>query len=103
MIQQSTKAQSADSPSYLYQDKLEELLNQTGYMYMQFEQFDKSYAFFKMYIDDYPDDANAYDSMADYYESQNDYSNALKSVTRAYELSQKDYHKNRMEELKKKI
>lgn len=80
-----------------------ELLNQTGYMYMQFEQFDKSYAFFKMYIDYYPDDANAYDSMADYYESQNDYPNALKSITRAYELSQSEYHKSRMEELKNKI
>lgn len=80
-----------------------ELLNQTGYMYLQFEQFDKSYAFFKMYTDYYPDDANAYDSMTDYYESQKDYSNALKSITRAYELSRSDFHKNRMEELKKKI
>lgn len=81
----------------------EDLLNQTGYMYMQFEQFDKSYAFFKMYIDYYPNDANAHDSMADYYESQNDFSNALKSVTRAFEISQSDYHKSRMEELKNKI
>ena len=79
-----------------------DLLNQAGYMYMQLEQFDKSYAFFKMYVDYYPQDANAYDSMADYYESQKDFSNALDCVSKAYKLSGSALHKSRMEGLKTK-
>ena len=69
-------------------------------MYLQFEQFEKSYAFFKMAMDYYPESANNYDAMADYYESQYDIANALKFVTRAFEISGNDYHKNRIVELK---
>ena len=79
---------------------VEELLNMTGYMYLQFGQPKKSYAFFKMGIDYYPESANAFDSMADYYESQNDIDNAIKSLSRAFELSGNEYYKNRIEELK---
>lgn len=79
-----------------------DLLNQAGYMYMQLEQFEKSYAFFEMYIDYYPQDANAYDSMADYYESQKDFANALVCVSKAYDLSGNAYYKSRMKELKNK-
>jgi len=81
---------------------VEELLNMTGYMYLQFAQPEKSYAFFKMGIDYYPESANAYDSMADYYESQNDIDNAIKSLSKAYELSGNAYYKERLEEMKAK-
>jgi len=81
---------------------VEELLNMTGYMYLQFGQPEKSYAFFKMGIDYYPESANAYDSMADYYVSQNDIDNAIKSLIIALELSGNEYSKNRLEELKTK-
>lgn len=79
---------------------VEDLLNMTGYMYLQFGQPEKSYAFFKMGIDYYPESANAYDSMADYYETQNDIDNAIKSLSRAYEISGNEYYKERLEELK---
>lgn len=82
---------------------VEELLNMTGYMYLQFGQAEKSYAFFKMCIDYYPDSANAYDSMADYYESQDDLDNALKSLNKALELSGTDYYKNRIEDLRTRM
>lgn len=81
---------------------VEELVNMTGYMYLQFGQAKKAYAFFKMGIDYYPESANAFDSMADYYESQNDIDNAIKSLNRAFELSGNEYYKNRIEELKGK-
>jgi predicted alpha/beta superfamily hydrolase len=81
---------------------VEELLNMTGYMYLQFAQPEKSYVFFKMCIDYYPESANAYDSMADYYESQNDIDKAVISLSRAYELSGNEYYKLRIEELKGK-
>lgn len=79
---------------------VEELLNMTAYMYLQFGQPEKSHAFFKMCIDYYPESANAYDSMADYYESQNDMDNAIKSLNKAYELSGNEFYKERIEALK---
>jgi tetratricopeptide (TPR) repeat protein len=61
----------------------------------------KSYAFFNLNIKNYPESANVYDSMADYYEKQNDFVSALKNVTKAYEISHSDIHKSRIEKLKK--
>ena len=85
---------------YPYPPMPEELFNQTGYMYLQMGQVEKSHAFFKMGIEYYPKSPNAYDSMADYYESQGDYANALANVTKAYKLSGNEYYSERMKELK---
>jgi len=82
---------------------VEELFNGYGYMNLQMGQPEKAYLFFKMNIDYYPNSANGYDSMAEYYESQNDFSAALKHVTKAYELTESDYYKKRIDDLKKKI
>ncbi len=73
-----------------------EFLNNLGYMFMK-DSPQKSFAFFSMLIDYYPENANGYDSMADYYESQNDSKNAVKFVSKAYEISKSDYHKKRLE------
>lgn len=81
----------------------EELLTMLGYMNMDWGQLEKSLAFFEFAIAYFPKSANAYDSMADYYVSQDDFENALIYVTRAYELSGDDFHKERMIELKGKI
>jgi Tfp pilus assembly protein PilF len=58
--------------------------------------------YFELAIEYYPESANAYDSMAEYYEAQNDNTNALKFVTKAYEINGGDYFKNRIEKLKEK-
>ncbi len=79
----------------------EDLLNMCGYMNMEMEQPDKSKLYFEKAMEYYPNSDNAYDSMADYYESQKDYASALKYVTKAYEISGSDYHKERMEQFKK--
>ena len=92
----------ADHFGYSSPPLVEELCNQLGYMFMQFEQPQKSYTFFKMGIDYYSESANAFDSMADYYESQMDYDNALRCVSKAFEISGKVHYKKRMEDLKKK-
>ena len=81
---------------------IEEMLQGYGYMNMQMEQPEKAYLFFKLFIKYYPLNASAYDSMADYYEAQNDYVNALKFVTKASEISDNNYYKERIEALKKK-
>lgn len=81
----------------------EELLNMSGYMNMDMQQPEKAKMYFEFAIEYYPKSANAYDSMADYYEAQIDFANALKYVNKAFELTDNDYFKKRIEDLKKKI
>jgi len=78
------------------------LFNMSGYMSMDMGKPDKALMYFQLNTEYYPDDANTYDSLADYYESQNDIENALKNVIKAYELSGSDHHKKRIEDLKSK-
>ncbi|MEQ3690875.1 MAG: alpha/beta hydrolase-fold protein [Flavobacterium sp.] len=80
----------------------EELLNISGYMNMDMEQMEKAKMYFDFCIEFYPNSPNSYDSMADYYERNGDNSNALKFVTKAYEISKDNYYKERIEALKKK-
>lgn len=79
----------------------EELLNMSGYMNMDMEQMEKAKMYFDFTIKYYPESANAYDSMADYYERNGDNQSAIKFVTKAFEISKDDYYKKRIEELKK--
>ena len=81
---------------------IEEMLNGYGYMNMQMGQPEKAFMFFEMNIKYNPKNAIAYESLADYYQSQNDIPNALKYLSKAFELSGKDYYKERIEELKNK-
>ena len=80
----------------------EELLNMLGYMNMDRQQPKKAKMYFELAIEYYPESANAYDSMADYYERNNDYKNALKFVTKAFEIDGSDYYKQRIEKLNSK-
>ncbi|MEM7085531.1 MAG: alpha/beta hydrolase-fold protein [Bacteroidota bacterium] len=80
----------------------EEMLNGYGYMNLQMGQPDKAFLFFQTNIDYFPNSANAYDSMADFYESKNDKAKALVFVTKAFELSGSDYYKQRMKRLGEK-
>jgi predicted alpha/beta superfamily hydrolase len=79
----------------------EELLNMSGYMNMDMEQMAKAKMYFDFSIKYYSESANAYDSMADYYERIGDNQNAIKFVTKAFEISKDDYYRKRIEELKK--
>lgn len=79
----------------------EELLIMSGYMNMDMQQFDKAKMYFEQAIKYYPESANNYDSIADYYASQNDLTNAIKSLNKAYELSEDSRYKERIESLKK--
>ena len=78
----------------------EELLNMSGYMNMEMEQLEKTKMYFELAIEYYPESANAFDSMAEYYETKGDLTNAVKYVTKAFELSGSDYYKKRIEGLK---
>ncbi|MAB47653.1 MAG: esterase [Flavobacteriaceae bacterium] len=80
----------------------EELLNMSGYMNMDMQQPEKAKMYFELAMEYYPKSANANDSMAEYYEAQGDFANAIKYVTKAFELSDNDYYKKRIEGLKVK-
>jgi len=80
----------------------EELLNMSGYMNMDMQQPAKAKMYFELAIEYYPESANAYDSMADFYEAQGDFANAIKYVTKAFELNGNDFYKKRIEGLKVK-
>lgn len=80
----------------------EELLNMSGYMNMDMQQLEKAKMYFELTMEYYPESANAFDSMADYYEAQGDFTNAIKYVTKALELSGNDSYRKRIEELKMK-
>jgi len=82
---------------------IEEMLNAYGYMNLQMGFSDKAELFFKMNVEYYPNSANGYDSLAEYYESQNDYTNALKNVTKAYEINNSNYFKERITKIKAKM
>lgn len=78
------------------------LLNVQGYMSMDMDQMEKAKMFFEFAIEYYPQSANAYDSMADYYERNGDTDTAIKFVSKAFKISGDDYHKQRIIALKKK-
>lgn len=80
----------------------EELLNALGYMSLDMEQQEKSKMFFEFAIEFYPNSPNSHDSMSEYYERVGDYGNAIKFASKAYEITNDDYYKNRLEELHKK-
>ena len=71
-------------------------------MNMDMDLMEKAKMFFEFSIEFYPHNANNYDSMADYYERNGDNVNAIKFVTKAFEISADDYYKQRIEALKKK-
>ena len=76
------------------------LLNMSGYMSMDMDQPEKAKFYFEQGIKYYPNSANAYDSLADYYERTGDKAAALQAITKAYELNPDAYYKERMESLK---
>jgi len=71
-------------------------------MSLDMEQLEKSKMFFEFAIKYFPNSANVYDSMADYYERINDYKNALTFALKAYEISGEENHKQMIKELKDK-
>jgi len=79
---------------------VEELLNGYGYMNLQMEQPEKAFLFFTMAIKYYPERANSYDAMADYYTAQNNTNKAIEYVEKAYKLSGSDYYKKKLATLK---
>lgn len=81
----------------------EDLLNMSGYMNMDMQQFDKAKMYFELAVKYYPKSANTYDSLAEFYEHETNYKKAYELVSKAYELSGSEYHRGRMETLLAKL
>ena len=79
------------------------LFNMSGYMSMDMGKPEKALMYFQLNTEYFPNDANTYDSLADYYESQNDTENALINVTKAYELSGSENHKKTNGRFKREV
>ena len=71
-------------------------------MSMDVDQMKKAKMFFEFAIEFYPNSANVYDAMADYFERNKDYESAIKYVAMASRISGDEYYKERIEALKNK-
>ncbi len=81
----------------------EGIFNMLGDMALNSGQLKKAKTFFELAIKYYPNSPNVYGSMADYYMATKDYTEALKNVTKAWQLSGSDIYKQRIENVKKKM
>ena len=78
------------------------LVNNLGYTCMEQQKWDKAKAFFEMNIKNYPKDANAYDSMGDYYQATGDIEKAIENYTKAMTLWNDPGTRQKLEYLKQK-
>jgi mannan endo-1,4-beta-mannosidase len=81
----------------------EDLLIILGNMNMDWGNTQKSLEFFQLAAEYFPESADAYNSLADFYMAQGDPENALANITRAFSLSGEESHKLRMDKLKGQI
>lgn len=91
----------SDELGYLYLP-YEYEMNRLGYMYLGRNDSKRAFPFFELNIKNYPESANAYDSMGDYYNSASidDTTNAIKYYTKSLELGGVEGTKEKLEELK---
>ena len=81
----------------------EELLNMSGYMQMDMGDLEKSEMYFTAALEHFPNSANAYDSMADFYEATQAYPEAAECMKKAILLDPLPRYKERLDELTVKI
>ena len=81
---------------------VEELFLAYGFMNMQMGQPDKALMFFEKSTHYYPNSADGYGAIAEYYEGKEDYKKALEYALKAFELSSTNYYGNLVEKLKGK-
>ena len=64
----------------------EMLMNSIGYSLLESHKLDHAFLFFKMNAENYPQSANAFDSMGDYYLEQKDTVHAIENFSKAVSL-----------------
>jgi predicted alpha/beta superfamily hydrolase len=77
------------------------LVNNLGYSCMALKKWEKAEYFFKLNIDNYPDDANGYDSMGDFYQNIGNTKKAIENYSKALTLGNDPDTKRKLGELQK--
>lgn len=72
-------------------DKPGPVYNIMGYAYMATNQMDKAKDAFEKYLSEEPDNANAYDSMGDFYAKTQEFDQAQQSYMKAYEMDSTNF------------
>ncbi|MFP3596998.1 alpha/beta hydrolase-fold protein [Chryseobacterium sp. SIMBA_029] len=80
----------------------QDLVNNLGYTCMGLKKWDKAETFFKMNTDNYPQDANSFDSMGDFYEARGDIKKAIENFTKALTLGNDTETRRKLDKLKGK-
>lgn len=80
----------------------EDLINEMGYDCMAMHKMTVAYKFFKRNVDNYPGDANAYDSLGDYYNDTGDKQKAIDAYAKSLSLHETADTRQKMEALKGK-
>jgi hypothetical protein len=76
------------------------LVNNLGYTCMAIKKWDKAELFFKLNLTNFPQDANGYDSLGDFYETTGDIKKAIENYTKALTLGNDPDTKRKLENLK---
>ncbi|HVW14095.1 MAG TPA: alpha/beta hydrolase-fold protein [Mucilaginibacter sp.] len=77
----------------------ESLMNQLAYYYMQSGLTDRAYSLFALNVANYPQSANVYDSMGDYYDSQKNKDKAIEYYNKALKLDNNPGTKKKLDKL----
>ena len=75
-------------------------VNRLAYMYLSRGDAERAFPFFELNVKNYPEHANAFDAMGDYYSHIGDQANALKAFSKAIALGGVDGTKEKLEALK---
>jgi tetratricopeptide (TPR) repeat protein len=78
-----------------------DVVNVLGYACMNFKKWDKAEYFFKMNIENYPQNANGFDSIGDFYEAKESIDKAIEIYTKALQLGNNADTKRKLENLKR--
>ncbi len=74
-------------------------INQMGYYFLQTHKPQKAYQYFLLNITNYPQSANVYDSMGDYYRDQKNKLKAIEMFTKAYQLGKNPETKKKLDKV----
>ncbi len=80
----------------------EDLINEMGYDCMSRHKMDVAYKLFKRNVDEYPNSANAFDSLGDYYNDTGNKQKAIDAYAKALSLQEMPDTRKKMETLKEK-
>jgi predicted alpha/beta superfamily hydrolase len=90
------------SSEFGYEVKPDEgLMNGFGYEFLSMQQLEKAKQFFEMNVANYPESANVYDSLGDYYSAIGEKQQAIECFQKALTLDEAGYTREKLEALQK--